>query len=121
LLRIGKEQSDAADALLSGLTVSRRRMKHSRAEGIACLDAPGGGDSSVPDGTIDDVCERAGRWRHEIVQARIKLADADLSSASRAELWQVVDCREWSLRVLGVDYPAELERIDREIEFELRR
>jgi hypothetical protein len=44
-----------------------------------------------------------------------------LSSAWRAELWQVVDCCEWSLKLLVADFLAELERIDREIEAALRR
>jgi hypothetical protein len=55
------------------------------------------------------------------VQARIKLADRGLSQAQRAELWQVVDVREWCLKMLVEDFPEELERIDREIENELRR
>jgi hypothetical protein len=73
----------------------------------------------VPDGL--SIHERARRWRREIVRARIKLADERLRPAQRAELWQVVDCSEWSLRMLVEDFPAELERIDREIENELRR
>ena len=64
---------------------------------------------------------RAQSWRREIVQARIKLADDGLSYHQRRELWQVVDCREWCLKLLVQDFPAELERIDREIENELRR
>ena len=59
--------------------------------------------------------------RREIVIARIKLADDRLSRAQRAELWQIVDCREWCLKMLVEDFPDELERIDREIENELRR
>lgn len=72
----------------------------------------------LPSHFIDD---RAQSWRREIVRARIKLADDGLTYAQRRELWQVVDCREWCLRMLVADFPAELERIDREIEHELRR
>ena len=75
-------------------------------------------NARVPDG--QSIHERARRWRREIVRARIKLADEGLRPAQRAELWQVVDCSEWSLRMLVEDFPAELERIDREIENELR-
>ena len=64
---------------------------------------------------------RAKSWRRDIVQARIKLADEGLTYTQRTELWQVVDCREWCLKMLVQDFPAELERIDREIENELRR
>jgi hypothetical protein len=78
------------------------------------------GNASVPTKTGNTNCERARQWRREIVLARIKLADQGLSYAQRAELWQVVDCREWSLKLLVADFPAELERIDREIENELR-
>ena len=73
---------------------------------------------TVPDPIIR---ARAKSWRREIVQARIRLADDGLSNAQRTELWQVVDCREWCLKMLVQDFPAELERIDREIETELRR
>ena len=64
---------------------------------------------------------RALQWRREIVQARIRLAETGLSYTQRRELWQIVDFREWCLRMLVRDFPAELERIDREIEHALRR
>jgi len=64
---------------------------------------------------------RASSWRREIVQARIRLADERLSYTQRRELWQIVDVREWCLKMLVRDFPAELEQIDREIEHELRR
>ena len=64
---------------------------------------------------------RAKTRHRDIVQARIKLADEGLTYNQRTELWQVVDCREWCLKMLVQDFPAELERIDREIENELRR
>ena len=44
-----------------------------------------------------------------------------LTYTQRPEFWQIVDCREWCLRMLVRDFPAELERIDREIEHEFRR
>jgi hypothetical protein len=79
------------------------------------------GNQRVPDGTVEFIHARAQLWRSEIVQARIRLADEDLSSSQRAELWRIVDYREWCLQMLVRDFPAELERIDREIERELRR
>jgi hypothetical protein len=69
----------------------------------------------------EETHERAQSWRREIVQARIRLADDGLSYSQRRELWQVVDCREWCLKLLVQDFPAELERIDRDIENALRR
>lgn len=75
----------------------------------------------MPNTPIDINGERARLWRRDIVQARIKLADQDLSRAERAELWRIVDRREWSLKMLVADFTEELERIDREIENELRR
>jgi hypothetical protein len=75
----------------------------------------------VPKVPSDTVHVRAKSWRREIVQARIRLADEGLTYVQRRELWQVVDCREWCLKMLVQDFPAELERIDREIEHELRR
>ena len=75
----------------------------------------------MPSHPFDFIREHAGEWRREIVQARIRLADNGLSRAQEAALWHVVDCREWCLRMVVEDFPAELERIDREIEDELRR
>lgn len=75
----------------------------------------------MPDGTIEHIHTRAQTWRREIVQARIRLADDALSYTQRAELWRIVDDRELSLKTTVRDFPAELERIDREIEHELRR
>jgi hypothetical protein len=74
----------------------------------------------VPDGTIEPIHARAGQWRREIVQARIRLADSTLSYTQRRELWQIVDFREWCLKTLAPDFHGELERIDREIETALR-
>jgi hypothetical protein len=75
----------------------------------------------VPNIPVDIKSERARLWRRDIVQARIKLADEGLSRSQRAELWRIVDRREWSLKMLVADFAEELERIDREIENELRR
>jgi hypothetical protein len=75
----------------------------------------------VPDAAVEHIHARAQAWRREIVQARIKLAGEQLSAAERAELWRIVDHRESCLRMMVRDFPAELERIDREIEDELRR
>ena len=75
----------------------------------------------MPDRTIEHIDARAQAWRHEIVQARIRLADDNLSAAERAALWRIVDHRENCLRVTARDLAAELERIDREIENQLRR
>jgi hypothetical protein len=37
------------------------------------------------------------------------------------ELWQIVECREWFIKVLSSTYEAELEQIDRDLEAALRR
>jgi len=79
------------------------------------------GNQRVPKVPTEFIDARAKSWRRDIVQARIKLADEGLTYHQRTELWQVVDCREWCLKMLVQDFPAELERIDREIENELRR
>ena len=75
----------------------------------------------MPTEVSETIHDRASQWRREIVQARIELADEGLSHVRRAELWRIVDRRESSLKTLVADFPAELERIDREIEDELRR
>ena len=63
---------------------------------------------------------RLAEWRREIVEARIKLADDNLSADRQRELWTVVDCREACIQLSGADFPAQLEQIDREIEAELQ-
>ena len=63
---------------------------------------------------------RLAEWRREIVEARIKLADDNLSADMQRELWTVVDCREACIQLSGADFPAQLEQIDREIEAELQ-
>jgi hypothetical protein len=78
------------------------------------------GDQRVPR-TVEFIHARAQLWRREIVQARIRLADEGLTYNQRAELWRIGDYRELCLQMLVRDFPAELERIDREIEHELRR
>lgn len=72
-------------------------------------------------GTADYVAERTRRLRREIVQARIELADENMSAAREAKLWQIVDHCELNLKRMVGDFDAELERIDREIEAALRR
>lgn len=75
----------------------------------------------MPNTAIELDSERTRLWRRDIVQARIKLADHNLSTTQRAELWRIVDTREYSLKLVVADFSEELERIDREIETELRR
>ena len=75
----------------------------------------------MPKTPDDFLHSRAQTWRREIVQARIRLADDDLTYTQRAELWRIVDYREWCLKMMVADFPAELEQIDRDIENELRR
>ena len=75
----------------------------------------------MPDATIEHIHARARTWRSEIVQARIRLADEDLTFTQRCELERLVDDRELCLKMMLPDFPGHLERIDREIEHELRR
>ena len=75
----------------------------------------------MPDRIIEHIHAHAATWRREIVQARIRLADAGLSAAERAALWRLVDHREACLRKTVRDFAGELERIDCEIENALRR
>jgi hypothetical protein len=95
--------------------------KHKSRRVIIGPDAARRGPTRVPDGINEEKESRARRWRRDIVQARIRLADEGLSYAQRRELWQIVDCREWFLKTMVRDFHAELERIDREIEAALRR
>jgi hypothetical protein len=98
---------------------SRRKLVPLHGIVIARCGTPG--DQRVPKVPTDFIAARAKSWRRDVVQARIRLDDEGLSAEQRTELWQVVDCREWCLKMLVKDFPAELERIDREIEHALRR
>jgi hypothetical protein len=58
--------------------------------------------------------------RRDIVKARIMLAsDRALSPQQHTELWQIVDAREWFVKMIAKDYAAELEQIDRDLEAQL--
>lgn len=60
--------------------------------------------------------------RKDIAAARLKLGiSRTLSDAQRSELWNLVDSREWFIRMVAKDYIAELEQIDRDLEAELSR
>lgn len=60
-------------------------------------------------------------FRQDIVNARIKLASPNLSPKQQRELWQIVECHEWFIKMLAPTYEAELEQIDRDLEVALRR
>ena len=71
---------------------------------------------------LETVNELLALWRRDIVSARIKLASVrNLTPDQQRDLWSVVDCREWFLRMVTKNYDSELEQIDRELEAELRR
>ena len=60
-------------------------------------------------------------WRRAIVEARIKLVEPGLSEAQLHYLWENIDTREMLVKLVAIDYEAELEQIDREIEDKLRK
>jgi hypothetical protein len=71
---------------------------------------------------LDTTQELLARCRKDVVNARLKLAsEQHLTPVRRAELWQVVDAREWFLKMIANDYAGQLEEIDRELEAELSR
>jgi hypothetical protein len=56
--------------------------------------------------------------RKEIVKCR---SERNLSPQQQAELWQIIDAREWFVKMVSQDFAAQLEEIDRELEAELSR
>lgn len=60
-------------------------------------------------------------WRRDIVEARIKLIEPNLSEAQRHYLWESIDAREMLIKLVATNFKAELEQIDREIEDEFRK
>lgn len=58
--------------------------------------------------------------RTDIQSARLMLATVrDLSEDARAELWHIIDAREWFLKLVSKDYDAELAQIEGELEADL--
>ena len=77
------------------------------------------GRSSVPS-RCSDIEAFIALSRQEITRARIKLVSSDHTPEQDRELWQIVDCLEWLIKMLAPSYEAELEQIDRELEARLR-
>ncbi len=60
--------------------------------------------------------------REDIVSARLKLAsNYGLSQEEHTRLWQLVEDREWFMKMIAEDFRWQLEQIDRELEKELQR
>lgn len=62
--------------------------------------------------------------RKEILSAKKKLAsDRTLIGDEKAqrELWFIIECREWFLKLVSKDYDSELNTIEAELQFELDR
>ncbi len=60
--------------------------------------------------------------RRDVVNARKKLAiERKLTDEARADLWHIIDAREWFLKMVAKDYASELEQIGSELEAELHR
>jgi hypothetical protein len=71
---------------------------------------------------LEGTQEFLGVCRREIVRTRIKLAtERNLSPQQQTELWQIIDAREWFVKMVSQDYAGQLEEIDRELEAELGR
>jgi hypothetical protein len=58
--------------------------------------------------------------RNDILTARVKLAtERTLDEGARAELWHVIDAREWFLQMVSKDFDAELAQIEQQLERDL--
>jgi hypothetical protein len=61
------------------------------------------------------------QYRRDVVEARIKLASPNITFEQEKWLWQLIDCREWLIKLVSKRYEAEMEKIDRELEQAFRR
>ena len=61
------------------------------------------------------------RARQQIANAEIKLALDNITSSEQAELWQLVDGLEETIKKRAASPQEELARIDRELEKRFRR
>jgi hypothetical protein len=60
--------------------------------------------------------------RSDIVYARMRLSsNRHLDDKARAELWSIVDARQWFLRMVSKDFQTELAQIEGELRAELER
>jgi hypothetical protein len=59
--------------------------------------------------------------RQKIANAEIRLALDNITSTEAAELWQLVDGLEATLKKQAVSLEEELEQVDRELEQRFRR
>jgi len=50
-------------------------------------------------------------FRQDIVNARIKLASPSLPLEQQRELWQIVECREWFIKMLSPTYESNLSKL----------
>jgi hypothetical protein len=58
--------------------------------------------------------------RQAIVAARLKLAtERTLTDEQRAELWHIIDARQWFIAMVVKDYGAELSNIEQQLEADL--
>jgi hypothetical protein len=58
--------------------------------------------------------------RKDILTARVKLAtERALDERARAELWHIIDAREWFVRMVAKDYESELLVIEQQLEADL--
>lgn len=58
--------------------------------------------------------------RKDILAARVKLAiERSLDEQARAELWHIIEARDWFIRMVAKDYESELLVIERQLDAEL--
>jgi hypothetical protein len=58
--------------------------------------------------------------RKAIVAARMRLAtDRTLTEEQRANLWGVIDARDWFIQFIAKDYEAEIAAIERDLATQL--
>jgi hypothetical protein len=58
--------------------------------------------------------------RNDILAARMKLATVrTLDEQARAELWHIIDAREWFVQMVSKDYESELAAIEQQLEADL--
>ena len=72
--------------------------------------------------SLDVTQELLASCRRDIIMAQRRLAnERHLTDEERNDLWIIVEARQWFVRMVAVDFEAELQQIGIDLEAELSR
>ncbi len=116
-----KSAEAEADEFLGGLEVYAELMDRLEALAEAGAELTPEEEASRDRIGLPATRELLALCRKDILAARVKLAtERNLDDQARAELWHIIDAREWVLRMVAKDFDTELSAIERQLEADLQ-